>query len=189
MDRKCIVCGFEGDEELFALHVAVRADGTRRKTRQNKCKKCVSKQAYAAKLAKKETDPCKYYADSTWKTLNQRCANGKWANSPAVQRAPQMISYHKKQILLQITQDELKQFWKDNEKLVKEILAAGGTPSIDRIDDSGHYTLSNMQILERKANIQKSRGITNKLITETKEERRLINKQQYNKAVKSKKEN
>ena len=99
-----------------------------------------------------------------------------------------MKSYHKKQILLQITQDELKQFWKDNEKLVKEILAAGGTPSIDRIDDSGHYTLSNMQILERKANIEKSRGISDRLITETKEERRLINKQQYNKAVTTKKE-
>jgi len=178
MDRKCNKCGFVGDESLFAKHSQWG--------HWNRCKKCLCKIAWENKKKQKETDPCKYYADATWKTLNQRCVNGLYANSPAILNSPQMISYHKKQILLQITQDELKQFWKDNEKLVKEILAAGETPSIDRIDDSGHYTLSNMQILERKANIEKSRGVSDRLITETKEERRLINKQQYNKAVKTK---
>lgn len=132
----------------------------------------------------KETNPCKYYADATWRTLNQRCVNGKYANAPSIQKSYQMQSYHKKQILIQITQDELKQFWKDNESLVKSILASGGTPTIDRIDDNRHYTLSNMQILDRKANIHKSRGYADKPACVDKETQRKENARRYRESQK-----
>ncbi len=178
MDRKCNKCGFVGDESLFAKHSQWG--------HWNRCKKCLCKIAWENKKKQKETDPCKYYADATWKTLNQRCVNGLYANSPAIQNSPQMISYHKKQILLQVTQDELKQFWKDNEKLVKEILAVGGTPTIDRIDDNGHYTIDNMQILERKANIQKSRGIAENSACVDKETKRKENAEIYRKSQQKK---
>lgn len=108
--------------------------------------------------AMKQSDPCLYYANSTWRTINQKSINGIYSQSPSIQASKQMQAYHRKGIECRITRDELKTFWYNNEQLVKDIITSGGTPSIDRIDDDGHYELCNMQILDRSANIHKSRG-------------------------------
>lgn len=178
--RKCIHCGITGDESiLFTSHTSNRKDGSKYFCYTNCCKKCTAKIVWKYEKAKKETDPCEYYANATWKSLNQRCVNGLYCNSKAVQNSPQMISYHKKGIEIHITQTELKQFWKDNEVLVKSILTSGGTPTIDRILESGHYTLDNIQILERKANIHKSRGVATNPACVDKEAKRIENRLIY----------
>lgn len=157
--RECKHCGFCGNDEEFSTRYDYLADGSKVLRVNNTCKRCASKRAWKYLKSTKKTDPCYYFACQSWKTLNQRCVNGRYAYSDAVLRSPQMISYHKKNIRIEITKSELEKFWRDNEQIVKDILSSGQTPTIDRINDNGHYSLDNMQILSRKANIQKSRGV------------------------------
>ena len=182
--KKCSKCGIEKEISEF---------WKRKGKTRSECIVCVKSyySEHAEELKKhrdevrkklKETDPCRYYAESTWKTLNQRCVNGLYANSKAIKNSPQMVSYHGKGILLCITKDELAQFWRDNEVLVKTILTSGGIPSIDRIDSNLHYSLDNMQIMERNENMRKSRGFSERPKRRTKESIRIKNSQMYRNA-------
>lgn len=182
--RTCIHCGVVGEEsELFSKHKARRVSGAIYECFTNSCKICTGKRAWKYISAKKESDPVKYYTESTWKTLNQRCINGLYANSETIKKSPQMVSYHKKQIELHVSKEELYTFWKSNEIIVKNILTSGGTPTIDRIDDKKHYTLDNMQILDRMENIHKSKGYAENPQTYYKEDRAANNRRAYRKAV------
>lgn len=136
----------------------------------------------------KAEDPCHYYTENTWRTLNQRCVSGCYSNSPSVLASKQMQAYHKKNIRLEMTKDELRTFWYANEEKVKDIILSGGIPSIDRIDDDKHYSLDNVQILDRKENLHKSKGhsanpqkIDKRKARENNQEAYRRAKQEYNK--------
>lgn len=184
--RKCSKCGHEGEDIDFAWRYDYKADGTRTKAVNNLCKKCQSAASWKSLKNKKETDPVYYFASQTWKTLNQRAVNGKYSSSESIRNSPQMVSYHSKGIELRLTKDELYQFWKSNEDKVKMILSAGETPTIDRIDDNGHYAIDNIQILTRKENIHKSRGYSDNPNIIDKETKKQTNHKRY---IASKKEN
>lgn len=180
--RVCNLCGHTGEDSEFSVRYDYHADGTKHKAINNTCRKCETERSYRYFKQTKETNPCYYYAAQLWKTLNQRCVNGLWANSPAVQKSPQMISYHNKGILLKLTKDELFKFWKDNEALVKEIISNGDKPTLDRINDNGHYSLDNIQILSLKHNIHKSRGYAEKPKSYNPEQKKIENARIYRKS-------
>ena len=186
--RKCVRCGFEGnDEEYFQPHYNYNAKGERSISYLNTCRKCTTKQAYKRFADKKYTDPVKYYTEQSWRTLNQRCVNGKFANSPSIKANNQHISYHKKGIELHLTKDELKQFWTNNVELVKSILTSGGTPTLDRIDDTKHYEIGNIQVLDRMENIHKSRGYAEEgKWKPSKEQKKIENARRYRNSHKKK---
>lgn len=177
--KTCSRCGKTGTLDLFQPHHNYHADGTKTITKLNICKKCSNKEAWQRQKAIKFTDPVKYYTEALWKSLNQRCVNGRYANSPSIISNYQHISYHKKGIMIELTKAELKQFWTKNVELVKSILTSGGTPTIDRIDDNKHYTVDNIQVLDRKANITKSRGVSENPANKSKDQMKMENKKRY----------
>lgn len=184
--RTCGHCGFVGEDKDFAWNYSMRVDGTKVKMHYNVCKKCNNKRSYQSLKNKKYTDPVYYFTEQNWKTLNQKCVNGRYCNSESVRNSPQMQSYHKQNIELHITKEQLYQFWKDNESKVREIMAKGQTPTIDRINDNGHYSLDNIQILSLTDNIHKSRGYAKNPKPYDKESRKNDNRKQYLKNKKNK---
>lgn len=182
MKKNCSQCG-EFAEVTWRYAYLV---GGKEKRSTSYCKKCDSKMKYKSLRNKIETDPCYYYTNQTWKTLNQRCVNGRYAHAESIQKSPQMQSYHRKNIELHLTKDELRNFWYTNEDKVKEILLSGGIPSIDRIDDTKHYTLDNIQVLERMDNIYKSTGKSDNPPNLDKQTIKESNRRAYVKAQKEK---
>lgn len=177
--RTCKMCKHEGEDKDFAWNYSYYADGSKVKLHYNVCKKCTTQTCYSNFKKKKETDPCFYFSRQTWKTLNQRCINGRYAHSESIKNSPQMQSYHKKGIELHITKEELIQFWYDNERKVKNIMKLGQTPTIDRIDNNGNYTLDNIQIISRTENIHKSRGYAENPKPYDPEQKKEENRKQY----------
>lgn len=117
------------------------------------CKKCLSKAAYSVEKEKKQKNPIKGYAQSSWRSVNQRACNGVYSQSKSIQSSPQMVSYHKKGTEIHITKEEWYDFWEDNRELVLNILKLGLTPSVDRINSLKHYTLDNIRIISREKNM------------------------------------
>ncbi len=77
----------------------------------------------------------------TWTDMQQRCTN------------PNKKSYHRyggRGIKALITKEELRELWfRDKAYLMDQ-------PSIDRIDNSGHYTFANCRYVERRVNSTKT---------------------------------
>lgn len=92
------------------------------------------------------------YTVGVWSSLNQRCVNGRYVNSPATIRNKQQLSYLAKGIRLELTQEEFYTFTANNESLIASIISKGLKPSIDRIDPDKHYSLDNIRILELQLN-------------------------------------
>lgn len=92
-----------------------------------------------------------------WNTINQRTINGKYANQPSVTRNPQNMSYFKKNIRIDVSQEDFFDFCSDNEQKILQMMVDGLRPSIDRIDVDGHYTLENIQIISLAENLSKDR--------------------------------
>lgn len=156
--KTCSRCGLTGDLDLFQPHHNYHANSTKTITRLNICKKCSNKEAWQRQKAIKFTDPVKYYTEALWKTLNQRCINGLYANSYSIQASKQMQSYHSKNIMLLLSKDDLYNFLKSQEDIMKKLIESGETPSLDRIDDTKNYELGNIQVISRRENIHKSKG-------------------------------
>lgn len=91
-----------------------------------------------------------YFKLKSWTTLNQRTING---SHPAFTR--RNSKYMSNKIRLEFTCDELSAWVDIKWEEIAEIYALGGTPSIDRKDRKGHYSIDNIQILELKENISK----------------------------------
>lgn len=81
-----------------------------------------------------------YFKCNTWNNIRKRVINGK----PDSRNA----SYIRRGVELRITKEEFYKWCDSNSALILEIYAQAKTPSIDRIDPTGHYELSNIQILE-----------------------------------------
>ena len=93
-----------------------------------------------------------YVKSSYWTTLNQRCVNGSHFHD-----TPRNAAYKRKKLLLEITKQEFDDWvdtvWSDFESLY----FSGKTPSIDRIDNSIGYRISNMQVIDLNVNMSKDR--------------------------------
>lgn len=110
------------------------------------------KRKAAGKLSPSEKrGTLEYFKLKYWTTLNQRTINGA---HPVHSR--RNLRYMEKGIRLEITREEFFA-WVDANWPTIEAIYAYGTPSIDRKDAAGHYTLDNMQILELRENAGKDR--------------------------------
>lgn len=85
-----------------------------------------------------------YFKCNTWNNIRKRVINGK----PDIRNQ----SYIRKGIMLKMTKEEFYS-WCDS---VWEIASKLRKPSIDRIDNEGHYELNNIQVIEHADNVRKS---------------------------------
>ena len=93
-----------------------------------------------------------YVKSSYWTTLNQRCVNGAHFND-----TPKNSAYKKKKLLLEITKQEFIDWVDAVWSKFESLYSSGKTPSIDRIDNSIGYRISNMQVIDLKINMAKDR--------------------------------
>lgn len=123
--------------------------------------------------------------NNRWCSINQRCVNGKYANAPSIQKSPQIQSYHKKGIALNITKEEFTTWMLSVEDNFMLLLQNNKKPSIDRIDETKGYEIGNLQILSLHENIEKRIGKTcNYTKPEDKLKKSLHNKKIYDRKVK-----
>lgn len=98
-------------------------------------------------LAKKR-GTIEYFKCLTWGNINKRTING-YAKLTGGE------TYKRKGTMLLMSKDEFY-IWCDQQwSIIKKIYESNGTPSIDRIDNDGHYSIDNIQILEHSDNIRK----------------------------------
>lgn len=97
---------------------------------------------------------------SRWRVINQRTVNGLYALESASSKNPQHISYLRKGIRIEISQEDFFDFCSDNEQKILQMMADDLRPTIDRIDIDGHYSLENIQIISLAENLSKDRNGT-----------------------------
>lgn len=95
-----------------------------------------------------------FFKTQTWGNLNKRTVNGSKFNE-------KHKSYRRKNIQLLITKQQFYDWCDSQKQIIIDLYKKGDTPSVDRIDNNGHYEISNMQILPHKENVSKdkSKGI------------------------------
>lgn len=89
-----------------------------------------------------------YFQCFTWNKLNQRTVNGaypQWHHRGC-------LGYLKRGIELRMSKDEFYAWCRSQECTILELYNSGNTPSIDRIDPEGHYSLDNIRILDFREN-------------------------------------
>lgn len=93
-----------------------------------------------------------YVQGRYWTTMNQRTVNG---------RGPQLTKrnkvYFERGIRLEFSKLEFCKWVSDHWKEFEDIYKSGRTPSIDRINSLGHYSLDNLQVIDLKENMAKDR--------------------------------
>ena len=90
------------------------------------------------------------FKTKAWNNMNKRVVNGKYKNSSYINKSAKKVGR-----LLLISRDEFN-IWCDSQKdIINEIYNANMRPSVDRIDEMGHYERNNLQILEFKMNLKK----------------------------------
>lgn len=114
-----------------------------------------------------------------WATINQRTVNGRYVNNLSVILNRQQQSYYTKGIRIEVTKEEFFQFCANNETKVLEIMARGEKASIDRIDDDGHYSLDNMQVISLTENRRKSHPVSTVAKKKSKVRATLDNRRAY----------
>ena len=92
-----------------------------------------------------------YVKGRYWNTLNQRSVNAR------PQITPRNYSYFRQGVRLEFTKAEFCSWVDKNWPAFKALYENGRTPSIDRIDNSGHYTIDNIQVIDLKENMAKDR--------------------------------
>lgn len=88
------------------------------------------------------------FVHSVWTSLNLRCVNGKYHHLRTISKC---LVYE--DIMIEFTRDEFKKYCIDNLLLIESL----DRPSLDRIDNSLGYSLCNIQIIELRDNIRKSK--------------------------------
>lgn len=109
-----------------------------------------------------------YFCATTWSSINQRTVNG----SHPSWNHPEISRYLKKGIRLEMTHQEWKIFCSCYGWLIDVIYKAGETPSIERKNPEGPYSLDNIEIITLTENIKRQHGVTsygNLLIAKRKE--------------------
>lgn len=93
-----------------------------------------------------------YIKSSYWTTLNQRCVNGSHFKD-----TPKNSSYKRSNRKLELTKEEFDIWVDENWDKFLALYECGKTPSIDRIDNSIGYRVSNMNVIDLKENMAKDR--------------------------------
>jgi hypothetical protein len=101
-----------------------------------------------------------------WSSIKQRCINTDYTRELKSRNTPQIMSYHAKNIKLEMTKDEFYTWMDGNYEKHQEIVVKGEVSSIDRIDDNIGYRVSNLQLISRHENIEKRIGKKCRYITE-----------------------
>lgn len=94
-----------------------------------------------------------YFIKYRWKDINKRTING--SQSHRIKRKNN-ASYLKRGIEVRMTKTEFRAFCIQNQDVITGLYAESKIPSIDRIDPSGHYEISNIRILDVSLNRGKS---------------------------------
>lgn len=147
------------------------------------CKSCHNKVTKKNREDFAANNPFLQIILNRWAALNQRCSNGRYTESYTAQNTPQIQSYQKKGIQLELTFQEFKNWMLENEEKHNQIVASGENSSIDRIDEKKGYSLGNIQLISLHENIEKRYGKKCGSV-EDKEKTKQKNKNQYIKAVK-----
>lgn len=87
-----------------------------------------------------------YFKATTWNALNARTVNGSCFN-PKIAK-----SYARKGIELRMTRLQYRAWCDLMWPVIKEFYESNRTPSLDRIDSSGHYEIGNIRIIDRWQN-------------------------------------
>lgn len=93
-----------------------------------------------------------------WSSINQRCVNGKYTKSSTAVLTPQLLSYRRRGITVDMTYDEFVGWMFDNRATFDLIKSAGEIPSIDRIDNNKGYALDNIRLMALHSNIEARYG-------------------------------
>lgn len=104
---------------------------------------------------RREANTPALWAKKKWKQLNQRTANGTRKHLGQSHRPFRWYTSHG--VRLEITLEQFRQFVRDNWQTIQDIKAAGGVPSLDRIDPDGHYSVGNIQIIPITENLARRR--------------------------------
>jgi hypothetical protein len=153
--------------------------------KQSKCISCCKKYYEENKENTKQklVKDYEYIIKNRWKALNQRSCNGLYSNGNTIKTSYQMVSYHNKNITIDMKFDEFS-IWMYSEKdTFDRISATGEIPCIDRIDDLKGYQIDNIQLISRHENFEKKYGkICKKYTKEELEKKKKYNKNQYMKS-------
>ena len=98
------------------------------------------------------------WASNIWGAINQRCVNGRYSSNKSLQGNPASVAYKRKKVELRMTAEEFHGFIASQISKYEEIRKSGEKPSIDRIDDDGHYELSNIRLITATDNMLKRYG-------------------------------
>lgn len=107
------------------------------------------------KKSKEPLDPFILMCYNRFRSMQQRCINGKYANEISVQNNAQHISYKKRKITLEMTREEFVNWMLENRHIHEAIVANGDISSVDRINENEGYKIGNLQLLALHKNIQK----------------------------------
>jgi len=135
--KVCTDCGICKELECFSIRKDSK-DGHR-----NKCKECIKLKQQQYHINNKEKNylvKLEYIKSNPWYRL--------WSNAKSRCLA-KSHHYYKRGIKNFLKVKDVKYLWeRDNaDKLIK--------PSIDRINNNGHYTIQNCQIMELAENLKK----------------------------------
>lgn len=144
------------------------------------CKKCHNKLTKKAGVKLAKENPYEYIIQNRYKSLNQRCINGKYTTSPSAVSCPQLKSYRDKGIELLMSYETFREWMLANEGVHNEIVARGEKSSIDRIDETLGYSIDNIQLISLHKNIEKRFGKKCEYQSENKkEQKKMENKIAY----------
>lgn len=101
-------------------------------------------------------DPVKKFALRRWHKINARCVNGQ---KPSKYQS-YSIGLGRR---VEFTREEFNLWCERQRAMILSIIAGGDIPSIDRVDDAGHYTLQNMRVIILHENIELGIAKRNKL--------------------------
>jgi len=127
--KKCAKC-----QKLFPMESFTK-DRLRLDGRNPRCLPCQKL------VPSRVTGTVEYFRTHVWNSINRRTINGKHPG-----REKKIQSYFKKGILLQITKEQFWQWCEDNRNTILSYYRLNQTPSIDRIDSNGHYSIENIRI-------------------------------------------
>ncbi len=77
-------------------------------------------------------------------------------------RVKRQNSYSRKGIEVRMSKNDFFEFCEKNKKIILHYYKVGETPSLDRIDNNGHYEIKNLQIISWSENSSKERNLYNK---------------------------
>lgn len=83
-----------------------------------------------------------------WESIHTRTINGKYP------QWKQNKNYLKKGIRVEMTQKEFFAWCDTKKDIIEAIIKQGEIPSLDRIDDNDHYSVSNLRIISNRENIE-----------------------------------